>query len=311
MLSPIGFDLLCVLLPLLIAGGAFLAGKLVCRLSYPWRWAVLLPVCGVVLLLVVAYFTPIRHWTNATLYRIGGETTVACVAAMLLLGVVWSQPGRSTSSAFLGALVGLIGVILLIHHSGRLTWRWLGGAAWHNRADAKGCVTQSTGWSCSPAAAVMLLHHHGINATEGEMAYRAGTNLLLGTNVYEMAVALSEKVKTMGLSVDVHREDYNRWQRRGVPFLAHVTIQNLGGHALFIERLTDEAAEVIDPRHGQRQTIPRAALERIWDGTGICLTHDSADGASHSGERFYAQVCHHGRAGLRQGDAGKDAQGRL
>jgi hypothetical protein len=265
-------DLLDALLPLLAGYGAFLGGKCIRGLRPFWRVALLVLAVGVVALLVVAYFTPLKDWTDPMLYRIGGETFPACLVALFLLGVVWGQPGRSTSSTFLAILVGLIGIILLVNHSGRLSWRWLGGAAWNNRADANGCVTQTTGWSCSPAAAVMLLHHHRIDATEGEMAYRARTNFLLGTSVYDMADAVSEKVGSLGGIAEVRRDGYEAWMLRGEPFLAHVTLPNLGGHALYVEQLTDDAAKVIDPRFGQRTTLSRPELERIWDGRGICLT---------------------------------------
>ena len=39
---------------------------------------------------------------------------------LFLLGVVWSQPGRSTSSAFLGVLAGLAWLLLGVESAGQL-----------------------------------------------------------------------------------------------------------------------------------------------------------------------------------------------
>ena len=115
----------------------------------------------------------------------------------------------------------------------------------------------------------MLLHHQGIRASEGELAYRAGCSLLLGTDLYGSADALTGFLEPRGQAALVERVDYPSAVERDSPFVANVTLPGMGGHALYVERLTPEHADVIDPRYGQRSRMSRDEFEAIWEGRGI------------------------------------------
>lgn len=269
MLRPLYLDLLDVILPLGAVGFALFGG---CCLAHTPTWVFRSTVglaVAVVFSLAVAYFTPFHGDISDALGNVGGVTTVACAAATLLLGVVWSSRGRSTSTGFLRVMVGLIGLIIVLNAGGRLWWRSVSTAAWQNAPDAAGCLTQSSGWTCAPATAAMLLHHYGIPATEGEMAYRAGTSYL-GTDVPSIVRALEEKAAP-NLVARGMRADYDACRQRTSPFYACIDVPGLGGHAILVLSVRADEVELIDPRFGRRQTVPRAEMEPTWQGRIVFL----------------------------------------
>jgi len=270
MLRPVYLDLLDVLLPLLAVAVALVAGRHLDRLPRSvFRVLIALTVVGV-LVLGVSYVVPVLETVHDVLWYVGGGTTVACLLATLLLGVVWTAPGRSTSTGFLRVLVGLIAVIVVLTSGGRLWWRMVDQTTWHNTPDARGCLTQTTGWTCAPATATMLLHHYGVRTSEGEMAYLANTSYL-GTDVRSIAEAMTRKGRSHGLLARVAFADYEACSRQPGPFLACVWVPGLGGHAVLVFRVNPDDIELIDPRFGHRQTLARAEIEPRWEGRIVYL----------------------------------------
>jgi hypothetical protein len=270
LLRAIYLDLFDVLLPLLAAGGALAGGHHLHRLPrFVFRVIVVLSV-SVVSILGVSYFVPFPELIYDALWYIGGEGTIACILAAFLLGIVWSARGRSTSSGFLRVMVGLVALIIVLDSGGRLWWRLISQATWHNTPNADGCLTQTTGWTCSPATATMLLHHHGIVASEGEMAYLANTSYL-GTDIRSIAHALTLKGRSHGFLAHVLVADYDACMRQTTPFLACVRVPGLGSHAVLVLRVKSDSVELVDPRFGHRQTLARAEIEPQWEGRIVHL----------------------------------------
>lgn len=276
MLRPVALDLLVALLPPLLGGLAFLTGtrlrRLPLRLWHSLLILVVTSIMGLAVILCLGWLMPaIRDWSGAALHQVGGAPLIACPLGLLLLGVVWTQPGRSTTSAFL-LLLAVLGLLILAVDSGsRLWWRWMAVPTWSNLPDAQGCVRQSTWLTCGPAASAMLLNHQGIRVSEGELAYRAGASLLLGTDLYIMADVLTDYLKPHGKFAAVVRIDYQEGIDLGEPLVAQVDLPGGGGHAVYVERLTSEQAEVIDPRDGRRSRMSRHEFEGIWEGRVILL----------------------------------------
>ncbi len=186
---------------------------------------------------------------------------------MVLLGVVLKVRGRSFSTGFLYTLAGLALLLIAVESSGRLWWRYVGHEAFQNFPDENGFIRQSSGMTCSPAAAAMLLHCYGLRVSEGEMAYRAGTSFL-GTDAFSEAHAVHSLVEPLGLKAVASHKSYDDCLRDERPFLAHVHGVN-EGHALLVQAMTPEAVAVLDPADGLRRQISRSEFERIWDGTAI------------------------------------------
>jgi ABC-type bacteriocin/lantibiotic exporter with double-glycine peptidase domain len=191
--------------------------------------------------------------------------------ALFLLGVVWGMPGRRLRAAFLAVLAAVAGAFILLEAGACLWWRYALPELWERNADARGALMQSTGWTCLPASAVMLLHQYGIPASEGELAYLANTTLF-GTDEYVMARALNAKLRARGWRARVEEATYEECVRRGEPFIAHVEPPDIGNHAILVERAWPDGVEVIDPLDGIPRNLPRAAFEEIWDGTLLRLT---------------------------------------
>jgi hypothetical protein len=268
MFRPLYLDLSDMLVPLLVGTAALACGRLLRRASVlVFRSAIVAAILAVATL-GVGYFTAAREPLGDLLWYIGGESTVACVAALFLLGVVLSSSRRSSSTGFLHTLAGLTLLILVLHSSGRLWWRFVSELSWRNAPDSGGALTQTTGWTCSPAAAVMLLHHHGVATTEGEMAYLARTSCF-GTDARSIGWALSRKAAPQYVA-RLERSNYASCIGTG-PCLACIHLPGLGGHAVFILRAGDDNVDLIDPRFGQRQKVPRATIEAQWDNAVVYL----------------------------------------
>jgi hypothetical protein len=267
MLRPLLLDVLYFILPLALGVLAFTAG----RSLRQWPRAVGITLGALAISIVVAAGLVLARVmpmeVTAWLSPIGGATVLLGWVAMFLIGVVWNVRARSTSTRFLAVLLGLAGLLIVIETSGPLWWRLLDTSTWSRKVNDMGDLQQSTGATCSPAAAVMLLHRLGIQSSEGEMAYLAGTSFL-GTDAYAMARALREKVGSKGWNVEVRRLSYDDCIGKG-PFLAH--IRNPAGHAILVEKVTPTSVSAVDPADLKHLTASRAYFESIWDGTGIFI----------------------------------------
>jgi hypothetical protein len=217
--------------------------------------------------LTLAHVIPpdVGFWVS----RIGGATVLLAWVAQFLVGIVWDTTGRSFSASFLVVLTLLAGCLIAVESSGRLWFRYRETELWQRYPDPNGVLQQSSGASCSPTAAAMLLHRHGIKASEGELAYLAGTSLF-GTDAPSIANALRLKLEDRGWQVVARHMSYDDCVSLGVPFIAHVAGSS-SGHALLVERAVPDHVQIVDPAEGKRIWMLRAAFEKIWDGTGIYL----------------------------------------
>src|SRR5256885_1542807 len=101
MLRPIYLDFLDILLPLAAGMTAFACGCYLHRLAPAIFRGVISLAVLVVLFLGFSTFLPFPEAVHDVLWRVGGETVIACAIAMLFLGIVFTARGRSTSSGFL------------------------------------------------------------------------------------------------------------------------------------------------------------------------------------------------------------------
>jgi hypothetical protein len=167
---------------------------LVGRWSFRRRWAgytliaLALAVAGAVGASVLGFLP----WAiYETVLEIGGAAVVVGWLGLVLLSVWWGRaPAGRWESCVIVCLAAGMGGLIVLQSGACLWWRLVRPELWERRADARGGLQQATGWTCYPAAAVMLLHHYGIAAGEGEMAYSANTSLW-GTDHHAMARALT------------------------------------------------------------------------------------------------------------------------
>lgn len=128
-----------------------------------------------------------------------------------------------------------------------------------------GICYQTTDYTCGAAAAAMLLHAHGVEASEAEMATICGTNALTGTDVYSVAIGLRQQLRGSGREVRVVPADWESLLRRREPALATIRYGVLVDHWVMIRETQPAGAVVLDPVGGLR-TLSREDLLAIWRG---------------------------------------------
>lgn len=128
------------------------------------------------------------------------------------------------------------------------------------RPDAKGICLQTSGVSCTAAAAVMFLHRWGVASTEREMAELCLTRMNEGTRVSGILRGLRRKLEP-GARVD--------WGERPMddlplPSLVSIRWGSILHSVVLVER-TAEGVVVLDPLAGRREWT-RAEFERERQG---------------------------------------------
>jgi hypothetical protein len=269
MFRPLFADLLTLLVPVGVGLLAFIGGWFFRRWPRWLQIACLGVAAAVVTGGAVALVGPLPDDMSALVSLAGGSTVLLCWAALLMVGIAWAAPNRRFSTGFLACLAAVAGGLLFIEGSGPLWWRFGAPELDFNVPDSQGRLRQSSGLTCSPAAAAMLLHRYGVRASEGEMAYLAGTSLF-GSDAPAMSRALNEKIRPNGWKAYAGHADYDQCLRRGVPFVAHVQRADLG-HAVLVEQVSPDGVRIIDPIEGESKTLSRAGFELVWDGTVIWI----------------------------------------
>jgi hypothetical protein len=272
MLRPLALDVLALLLPLGLGALAFWGGRSLCRWPGWLQLGLVVLAVGVVAGGAASFAGLLPDEVDQWVSRLGGGTMLVSWVALFLLGAAWAAPNRRFSTGFLACLVAVAGGLLAIEGSGPLWWRFGAPELWQNVPDSEGGMRQSSGLTCSPTAAAMLLHRYGIPASEGEMAYLAGTSLF-GSDAPAMARALDAKVRPLGRRAHAGHADYDDCVRRGEPFLAHVQGRTTG-HAVLVERMSEDGVQIVDPADGQPRPMPRAEFEQLWDGTVVRVDRD-------------------------------------
>jgi len=267
-LQPLWLDILVLVIPIAAAVTAFLAASQTFQLPPARRLATLLsPVLLVGGLVAYGQLSPASG--APLLARFGGIGILLPIVTVFLLGAAWGAPKRSVSSAFLGVVALIALSVIVVHSSGRLYWRTIAAEAWERFPESNGVLRQSRGFSCAPAAAAMLLHAHGIEISEGELAYRAGTSFL-GTDADSLARAI-QRVLPPGLRSEVVRSVSDLDGAGDAPFVAYIG-GRFAGHAIVVRPLPDGRLEIVDPAFGSVEIESREWLLSIWDRIAVRIT---------------------------------------
>lgn len=216
-----------------------------------------------------AHYPPLRDIAGAWLILPGGEAALACLAALTLIGVAGAD--RKTRRPVLTLAQALVLVLLAALSSGSLGWRAFGQQLRANFPDADGALQQTTGITCGPAAASMLLHRAGIRVSEGELAERANTTPLQGTLPHALARAVDRVARRHSLRAHIQRVDYGEAVHLRKPFVALVSRPGMGRHAICVLKVMPEEVVSLDPLSGTRETLSREAFVAEWDPTVIWI----------------------------------------
>ena len=180
------------------------------------------------------------------------------VGIMVVRRSVWKRDGLMVGAGLLLVYCGAMGLAMAKPHG--LT----------GRIDDKGVCHQTSGYSCSAASAVMLLHQSGIPATEQEMAElcvtRAGDTRVSGTSECGMMRGLRRKMGGRGRPVI----SAPMVDRIPAPAMVGILINPQLSHSILVTSVEPDQVKVIDPLYG-RGSIPRGQFERTWKGVAIHL----------------------------------------
>jgi ABC-type bacteriocin/lantibiotic exporter with double-glycine peptidase domain len=147
----------------------------------------------------------------------------------------------------------------------QVDWHYFGQKLRANFPDARGALQQTTGITCAPAAAFMLLFRSGLRVSEGELAERANTTPPQGTAPYALARAVNGIARRHRLRGCIRRVDYAHAVRLGRPFVAFMNRPGVGGHALCVLKAGTAQVRVIDPLSGSPETMTREEFVSEWD----------------------------------------------
>ncbi|MGV3721289.1 MAG: hypothetical protein ACO1SX_10315 [Actinomycetota bacterium] len=166
----------------------------------------------------------------------------------------------------------------------------------HGKVNESGYCVQTSDYSCSAAAAAMLLHAHGIPADEAEMASLCVTRAGYGTSPLGLYRGLAVKCRSRGLRPKLTRPGTSA----GVGALGRPSIVSIGlelnapakvaekmaeygwqrgvKHAVVFLKADPHGAwiDVADPSFGHERWPTRDAreLRSIWDGLALALRAD-------------------------------------
>jgi len=184
--------------------------------------------------------------------------------AMFILGVAVTLVRRSIVKR--DALLVLGGYLLV--HCGVVA---ILGSLPHDLTgvvDPKGVCHQTSGYSCAAASAAMLLHRHGVAATEQEMAglcaTRGGSTWMSGTSDSGILRGLRLKLKDQATPV-ISTPAY---EEIPVPSLVAIQLNPKLYHCILVRAVEPDQVRVVDPLYGSG-AIPREQFERTWQKSTI------------------------------------------
>jgi hypothetical protein len=225
----------------------------------------------IVIFALLIHFTLYFSSVGQILSLIGGEEILAVYAGLILIGIAWSS-GRGNDLRYHLIFAGsLLFLFLGIYVFAPIAWRFTGAQLYKNYPDRHGMIQQSTGITCAPASAAMLLYCYGVKISEGEMAERAGTNLLTGTNKYLLARAMDMAGGQKHIRADAEHLTYNSAYSLQRPFITYIFRRDIGGHAILVMKMKVDDVSTIDPRAGSVDHLNREQFEHEWSGIVIRL----------------------------------------
>lgn len=203
---------------------------------FPWNW-----------------YPFVEHW-----WILFPAMMVLTIAVAIFRNSLWKRDGLIIAGGVF--LVHCAAIAILMTRPHGLT----------GEIDAKGICHQTSGYSCSPAAAVMLLHQEGIPATEREMAElcvtRCGNSVVAGTSESGAMRGLRLKMEGRGRPVI----STPRYDELRSPAMVAIRIHDRLSHSIVVVEVEPDQVKVVDPLYG-RGTIPRFQFERDWKGIAINL----------------------------------------
>ena len=164
----------------------------------------------------------------------------------------------------------LVGAGLLILHCSALGWVMSRPSDLLGTVDPDGICHQTSGYSCSAASAVMLLHRHGVQATEREMAELSVTSNggLAGGGTTESGLMRGLRIKLNGMKTP--RINCPSYDALPTPSIVPIRLSPTLSHSIVVIKVLPTEVKVLDPLYG-RGTLRREEFERDWMRSAIWI----------------------------------------
>jgi hypothetical protein len=164
----------------------------------------------------------------------------------------------------------LVGAGLLLLHCAALGWVMSRPSDLRGTVNEEGICLQTSGYSCTAASAAMLLHRHGIAATEREMAELSVTSNggLAGGGTTESGLMRGLRLKLDGSRTP--RIDRPGYGGLVTPSVVGLRLTPKLSHSILVVQVTPTEVKVLDPLYG-RGTLRRAEFERDWLGSAVWI----------------------------------------
>lgn len=165
-------------------------------------------------------------------------TFVALGIGVVQMTAAWR---RMAVEVFAGLLFVLVGS-WLAEHAGA------DPSALAGRPDKDKVCMQTSTYSCGAAAASTLLAQMGIDSDEGEMAELCGTSAGWGTDEFQVARGLNEKLHAPRAVIE--SSDWEALVSLKTPAMATMKLTFLVDHWVVVLHAAEDGVRVADPLHG-------------------------------------------------------------
>jgi predicted double-glycine peptidase len=223
---------------------------------------------------------PLRWFDPAWYAVIEREYWQPCAVLLFATAAVQVTP-RNRRAVFLMACA-TCGYVIIMQR-----WRLATPEAYaFERTMNNGVCMQSSGYTCGAASMVTLLHQHGIEATEGEMAQLSGTIPDRGVTDMQAARALQRKLEALGRLERVRFVIVRDHDPESVPtpYIASIDYSFWFNHMICVLEVHDDRVIVGDPLVGLQVLAPDDFREQ-WLGVAIVIEGLDAADASRREEQ--------------------------
>ena len=168
---------------------------------------------------------------------------------LFLMGIAAQYRQNSSRRVLYSAIAGFCMVAYLFIQINIITFDY---DSLKGRITQDGCCMQSTGHTCGPAAAVTLLLHHKIPASEKEIARMCGSSPLTGTNEFVLCNVMNFLAERSNSSVRFKMQaiDFEEIKRQSPPFLGVIRLNGMIAHWIMIKEVHDKELTIADPLCG-------------------------------------------------------------
>lgn len=211
--------------------------------------------------------TPLTH----ICWKFGGSGCLSLVACLLFLSYAAVTRRTSPQRFMVWFLAGIVVLVLVAVGGSSLYWRAWGMKALSRKPGPDGTLKQSTAFTCAPAAAAMMLHCYGVEASEGEMAYYSRTNLLLGTSLYGVARGLRNRYRFTGFFPTYEHRSLKSALQVRLPFVAAVSLPETGPHAVLVVEYHPSEVVVADPYLGKHRCLSTQEFANAFLGDIVSI----------------------------------------